>query len=349
MLRVKFEKSLPNFNISVDFNQEKGILGVLGASGSGKSMTLKSIAGLEKPNSGIITVDNNTLYDSEKRIYLKPQKRSAGYVFQNYALIPHMNVIENIKLGITKSRNNSTINNICSEYIERFNLNGLEKKYPWQLSGGQQQRVALARSLITNPRILLLDEPFSALDYYLRLNMQKELKSILKTYDGYVLLVTHDIEEAYRICDNILVFDNGSNLPIRSRDELFNNPSNLTEARITGCKNISKVKRINSNKVYAEDWHMELEVPTYKSDISHVGIRAHYISPVINNTEDNINTDEFIIENIIENPFDLTIYATKINKESSCQITFFLAKNHLFFKINDKIHIKFPRENLFVF
>lgn len=349
MLKVKFEKSLPNFNISVDFTQNKGILGVLGASGSGKSMTLKSIAGLEKPNSGIITVDNHTLYDSEKRIYLKPQKRNAGYVFQNYALMPHMNVIDNIKLGISKNRNNSKINDMCYEYIERFNLNGLEKKYPWQLSGGQQQRVALARSLITNPRILLLDEPFSALDYYLRLSMQKELKSILKTYDGYVILVTHDIEEAYRICDNILVFDNGSNLPVRSRDELFDNPSNLTEARITGCKNISKVKKINSNKVYAEDWHMELEVLSCENDISHVGIRAHYIKPVIGDTQSRVNVDEFIVENIIENPFDLTIYARKLHNESSSQITFFLAKNNLSFRINDKIIIEFPRENLFVF
>ncbi|MGN0143570.1 MAG: ATP-binding cassette domain-containing protein, partial [Clostridium sp.] len=154
MLKVKFEKSLPNFNISVDFAQDKGILGILGASGSGKSMTLKSIAGLEKPDTGIISIDNNILYDSNKKIYLKPQKRHTGYVFQNYALIPHMNIIENIKLGILKNKNDSDINNLCNEYIERFNLNGLENKYPWQLSGGQQQRVALARALITKPKIL---------------------------------------------------------------------------------------------------------------------------------------------------------------------------------------------------
>lgn len=349
MLKVKFEKSLPNFNISVDFTQDKGILGILGASGSGKSMTLKSIAGLEKPDSGIISINDNVLYDSDRKIALKPQKRNTGYVFQNYALIPHMNIIENIKLGILKNKNDSNINNLCNEYIERFNLNGLENKYPWQLSGGQQQRVALARALITKPQILLLDEPFSALDHYLRLNMQKELKSILETYDGYVLFVTHDIEEAYRICDNILVFDNGSNFPIKSRDELFDTPSNLAEAKITGCKNISRAKKINSNKVYSEDWNIELEVPSCKDDISYVGIRAHYIEPVTDCTENTSNTYEFIVENIIENPFNLTIYVKELNNEHSSMITFFLEKNRLYFKIGDKINLHFPYDKLFVF
>lgn len=349
MLKVQFEKSLPNFNISVDFVQDKGILGILGASGSGKSMTLKSIAGLERPESGIISIDDNVLFDSNKKISLKPQQRKTGYLFQNYALMPHMNIIENIKLGILKNKNDSNINSLCSEYIERFNLNGLEKKYPWQLSGGQQQRVALARALITNPQILLLDEPFSALDHHLRLNMQKELKSILKTYDGYVLFVTHDIEEAYRICDNILVFDNGSNNPIRTRDELFNTPSNMAEAKITGCKNISKARKTASDRIYCEDWNMEFKLPSCKDDISYAGIRAHYIFPVKDYLESSDTTYEFTVENIIENPFNLTIYARKYSDRQSSIVTFFMEKEKLYFKIGDKINLQFPYDKLFVF
>ncbi|MFQ9616829.1 MAG: sulfate/molybdate ABC transporter ATP-binding protein [Clostridium butyricum] len=349
MLKVQFEKKLPNFNISVDFTVGKGMLGILGPSGSGKSMTLKSIAGLEKPHSGLIKTNECTLYDSENNIFLKPQNRNVGYVFQNYALMPHMNIIDNIKLGIKNNKRKNDINTLCSEYIERFKLNNLEKKYPWQLSGGQQQRVALARALITNPRILLLDEPFSALDHHLRLKMQNELKSILNSYDGYVLFVTHDIEEAYRICDNILVFENGLNFPVRSRNQLFDTPGNLTEATITGCKNISKATRISSHKIYAEDWHMELNVQSCEKDIAYVGIRAHYINPVSDNSMKELNTDLFLIENIIENPFDLTIYARQVNKENSAQITFFMPKNNLYFKIHEKIHLNFPKESLFVF
>ncbi len=443
MLKVKFEKKMPNFNISVDFNQDKGILGILGSSGSGKSMTLKSIAGLERPTSGFIELDdctfynseknvclkpqkrnigyvfqnyalmphmniidniqlgiskskNCTFYNSEKNVCLKPQKRNIGYVFQNYALMPHMNIIDNIQLGISKSKNNREVNTMCTEYIERFSLNGLEKKYPWQLSGGQQQRVALARALITKPSILLLDEPFSALDYHLRLNMQKEVKSLLNSYNGYVLFVTHDIEEAYRLCDNILVFENGSNFEKKSRNEkevksllnsyngyvlfvthdieeayrlcdnilvfengsnfekksrneLFNNPSNLTEAKITGCKNISRIEILNSNTVYAKDWDIKLYINAVKNNISYIGIRAHYIQLIknINQTEDNINC--FIVENIIENPFDFTVYVRQLNKNSSLIITLFLSKQNLSFKIGDKINLKFPKENLFVF
>lgn len=347
MLKVKFKKQMPNFNIFVDFNQDKGILGILGSSGSGKSMTLKSIAGLEKPDSGLIELDDYTFYNSEKNICIKPQKRNIGYVFQNYALMPHLNIIDNIKLGVNK--NNRDINNLCSKYINNFGLNGLENKYPWQLSGGQQQRVALARALITNPSILLLDEPFSALDYHLRLNMQKEVKSLLKSYNGYVLFVTHDIEEAYRLCDNIIVFENGSNFRKRSRSELFNSPSNITEAKITGCKNISQIEIINSNTVYAKDWDIKLCIDTITSNISYIGIRAHYIQLVKKINEDTDNSNCFIVDNIIENPFDFTIYVKQLNKESLSTITFFLSKQNLSFKIGDKINLKFPKENLFVF
>ena len=169
-----------------------------------------------------------------------------------------MTIRDNIEIGLDKLRKIEK-NKLSSTYIEKFGLNGLENRYPWQLSGGQQQRVALARALITSPDILLLDEPFSALDNHLRANMERELIEILKDYDGTVVFVTHDIAEAYRVCDKIIVFDGGKASEIREKDLLFKNPLSLAEAKITGCKNISKAKIINKDFIFAKEWNLKLK------------------------------------------------------------------------------------------
>ncbi|CDM70250.1 putrescine transport ATP-binding protein [Clostridium bornimense] len=350
MLEMNIKKSLSSFNLTVNFATDKKILGFLGASGSGKSMSLRCIAGLETPSSGEIILNNRILYNSTNNINLKCQKRNIGFLFQNYALMPNMNVLENIKLGVIRKKDKEQINTLTAEYIKRFNLEGLEKKYPWQLSGGQQQRVALARALIINPDILLLDEPFSALDHHLKLTMEKELTTLLKYYTGYVVFVTHDIAEAYRICDEIIVFDNGTALCNKDKKLLFSNPSTLTEAKITGCKNISSIKILDTNTIYAEDWGLKLKINSLKTENlpSYVGIRAHFID-VLKNTNKNLtNINSFTVENIMENPFDLTIYV-KANNETKGLITFFLEKEDLFFNIGDIINLHFSENNLFVF
>ena len=195
-LYVDIEKDLSSFTLKSKFEQENGVLGFLGESGSGKSMTLKCIAGLENPSRGKIILNNRVLFDSEKKINLSAQERKVGFLFQNYALFPHMTVVENIELGLSNLQKEER-NKITKEYIKRLCLEGLENRYPWQLSGGQQQRVALARALAPSPDILLLDEPFSALDYHLRGNMERELINILNDYHGDVIFVTHDREERY--------------------------------------------------------------------------------------------------------------------------------------------------------
>ena len=346
MLKVNIEKELPSFNLKVNFEQDKGILGFLGASGSGKSMSLKCISGLEKPSKGQIILGDKTFFNSDQNINLTCQKRNIGFLFQNYALFPHMNVRENIELGLLKM-NSSEKNKLSSEYIERFSLNGLENKYPWQLSGGQQQRVALARALITSPDILLLDEPFSALDNHLRLNMEKELSSILKTYGGHVIFVTHDIGEAYRICDNIIIYDNGNALDNREKHLLFKRPKTLPEAILTGCKNISKAKKVNDNTIYALDWNEEFKVIGPVPDsIKYICIRDQHIEFINDNIETNVYS--FKVENVIENPFDLSIYVRNAHNNSNV-ITFLLDKQKLNFSIGDTIYIKFSIENLFYF
>ncbi|MDF2632452.1 MAG: ABC-type sulfate/molybdate transport system, ATPase component, partial [Caproiciproducens sp.] len=177
-ISVDITKTLGNFRLNVKFEAQDEILALLGASGSGKSMTLKCIAGVEKPDAGRIVLGGRVLFDSEQKINLSPQKRKTGYLFQHYALFPNMTVEENIAAGICAPKREK--GEKIQEKIKAFYLNGLEKHYPSQISGGQQQRVALARILASEPEILMLDEPFSALDSYLRWQMEQEMSGVLE-------------------------------------------------------------------------------------------------------------------------------------------------------------------------
>ena len=257
-LHINITKNLSSFNLDVSMESKGGIIGFLGASGSGKSMTLKCIAGLEKADTGKIIINDKVLFDSQQKINIKTKDRRVGFLFQNYALFPHMTIKDNIEIGLDKISKEEK-NKLSSNFIKKFGLEGLEKRYPWQLSGGQQQRVALARALITSPDVLLLDEPFSALDNHLRATMERELVEILKDYNGTVVFVTHDIAEAYRVCDKIIVFDGGKAKSIRKKNELFETPQSLAEAKLTGCKNVSKAKILEDNFILAEDWNLKLK------------------------------------------------------------------------------------------
>lgn len=342
-LYVDIEKILPSFKLKAKFDESKGVLGFLGASGSGKSMTLRCIAGLATPTKGKIILNDKVLFDSDKGINLPPQQRKIGFLFQNYALFPNMKITENIEIGLQNmSKTQKSI--LSGSYIERFDLQGLENRYPWQLSGGQQQRVALARALITSPDILLLDEPFSALDHHLRSSMEKELLNALKEFKSNVIFVTHNIEEAFRVCDNIIVYDKGSTYAKRSKKDLFEFPKSLSEAKLTGCKNISAAKKINDSTIYAEDWGYEFPV-RYKveDNIKHIGIRAHHIELVKS------SPFTFTIENIIENPFDYTIYIKNYTKRKSESINLTLSKEKMFFSKGDNVNLHFPIDKLFYF
>ena len=190
-LKVNVQKELKEFDLDVNFELKKGCLGILGPSGCGKSMTLKSIAGIVDPDKGVVSLnaDEETIYfDSNKKINLKPQKRNVGYLFQNYALFPNMTVEENVACGLSKDDDKK----IVSDMIKRFHLEGLEKRYPRQLSGGQQQRVALARILAYGPDVILLDEPFSAMDTFLKEQLRIELANLLKGFNGFSIMVTHN-------------------------------------------------------------------------------------------------------------------------------------------------------------
>ncbi len=224
MLKVKIKKQLDNILLDIDFETDDEILGLIGASGSGKSMTLKCIAGIEKPDSGCIMLNNTVLFDSNKRINLRPQDRKIGYLFQNYALFPQMTVKKNIQVSVNKKYNKIESENKVKQIIELLNIKSIENKMPNEISGGQQQRVAVARIIVNEPDFLLLDEPFSALDAFLRWNIAKELKSIIKEINKKAIFVTHSINEVYYLCKNAIVIDKGKEIERNSVNLLIENP-----------------------------------------------------------------------------------------------------------------------------
>ncbi|MDO5823083.1 sulfate/molybdate ABC transporter ATP-binding protein [Methanobrevibacter sp.] len=301
LLKVDIHKKLKEFDMDVDFELKKGCLGILGPSGCGKSMTLKSIAGIVTPDDGVVSLnaDEETIYyDSNGKINLKPQKRNVGYLFQNYALFPNMTVEENVAVGLPKDYDEK----ILSGMIERFRLGGLEKRYPRQLSGGQQQRVALARILAYGPDVILLDEPFSAMDTFLKEQLRIELINLLDDFEGLSILVTHDRDEAFQFCDELLILDKGKVIAKGPTHEVFENPKKVQVARLTGCKNISKIEVIDDYHIKSLDWGVVFEVSEkISSDITHIGIRAHDFSPA---EEDDVNVIDTSDSVKVEMPFE---------------------------------------------
>ncbi len=280
LLDLNFEKKLEDFQLCVEYKGEAPRIGILGASGCGKSMTLRSIAGIEKPDRGRICLGDRVLFDSVKKVNLRPQERRVGYLFQNYALFPAMTVEQNIMAGVTGTKRERLQR--AAEMIRVFRLEGLQKRRPGELSGGQQQRVALARIMAYRPEALLLDEPFSAMDYYLKERLRLEMAQVLRDYEGISILVTHDRDEAYQLCDHLLLMCDGHMIASGATKEVFEHPGTVEAARLTGCKNISRVRPLGSHRICAIDWgNIELiTAGTVTPDITHAGIRAHDFSPV---------------------------------------------------------------------
>lgn len=251
-MEVKIKKKLERFQLAVEFSSDCRRIGILGASGSGKSLLLRSLAGVESADEGKIVICGRTLLDTEQKICEKPQKRKVGYLFQNYALFPTMTVEENIMAGLLVSPREKRQK--AAQYMEKFQLKGLEKRLPHELSGGQQQRAALARMMICEPEVILLDEPFSALDVYLRDQLQREMMEFLKEYSGTVILVSHSRDEIYRMSEEMLVMDHGRIVGQGETKALFQNPRTKVTARLTGCKNIADVQTKEQNEIVVPDW-----------------------------------------------------------------------------------------------
>lgn len=310
-LEVEIEKQLPDFALRIAFTAGQKPVGVLGASGSGKTMTLRAIAGLYAPAQGRIALDGRVLFESAKGLNLPSRNRQIGLLFQHHALFPHMTVQDNIAFGIRKLDAAERKRRV-SEQISAMQLSGLERRYPAQLSGGQQQRVALARALAPQPQALLLDEPFSALDTHLRSQLERQLHETLAGYKGVTLLVSHNLEEIYRLCEDLVVLNQGSVIAQGPREAIFRQPPSRQVALLTGCKNFSHARAREGHSVEAIDWGCTLRVvQEFAGATVGVAIRAHHIGVTSHNGPDQTrseNTFPCWLAAHSEAPFHVTLY-----------------------------------------
>lgn len=329
-LYVDIEKRYGKFHLKMKFESGDEVLSLLGASGCGKSLTLKCIAGIETPDRGRIVLDGKVLFDSEKRINLPPQKRRVGYLFQQYALFPNMTVYQNIAVGIRKERKAQIdADAIICEMLSSMGLEGMEQKYPRQLSGGQQQRVALARILVNEPDILLLDEPFSALDSHLRFRLEQQVRDIIHRFGKSVILVSHNRDEVFRLTDKIAVVADGTVETMGDKHEVFKEPQTKNAAILTGCKNVSPVKRLDDHHILAVDWNITLKVDEPIDDVSFVGVRMKYIRA--GKTDDIGSEHENVFKcrvvEVIENPFSYAVMLVNVDEPGEVAIGWEMLKD----------------------
>ena len=337
-LFVDIEKTLGAFRLRVSFTAENGLLSLLGASGCGKSMTLKCIAGIERPDRGKIVLNGVTLFDSERHIDLPPQARRVGYLFQQYALFPNMTVRQNIRCGVREKQGAEAA---VDEIIRAMRLEGLEQSKPHQLSGGQQQRTALARILVNRPEVLLLDEPFSALDAHLRFRLEREMLETVRAFGKPVLMVTHDRDEAFRLSDAIAVLRDGAIEVVGPKHAVFSDPQTRAGAILTGCKNVSPLQKLSERRVLAVDWGMELTLDRDVGDAKYIGIRMHDLT-----TEGTENRFRCRVVEEIENPFSCTLMLRSADSPDSAPVGWETGKERWEALRAEELDICLPKEYL---
>ncbi len=308
-LEVQIEKKLPDFELHVAFTASEEPLSILGPSGAGKTMLLRCIVGLERPDRGRVVLRDRILFDSQQNILVPAQRRRIGMVFQNYALFPHRTVAENIAFGLHELSREERAGRV-KELIARTHLKELANRYPRALSGGEQQRTALARALAIDPEALLLDEPLSALDTHLRSQVEAQLQEVFSTYQRPALLVTHNIEEAYRLGERLVVLSRGRMAAYGGKEEIFRHPPSREVGQLTGCKNFSRARMNADGSVEALDWGCRLRVEAFSKPPAYVGIRAHHIDFVEARTGGDASENVFPcwLVRASETPFRETLY-----------------------------------------
>jgi len=304
-LSIDVEKSLDTFNLRVSLEASRGAVGLLGASGAGKSMTLRLIAGVVTPDRGRIELNGRTLFDSNSGQHVSPARRRIGVVFQDYALFPHLTVEENVAFGLyglPRERRQER----ARLQMDLMRIRELAHRFPTEISGGQRQRVAIARCMATEPDALLLDEPFAALDPHLRRQMEEQLRETLAGYNGVVVFVTHDMEEAFRFCSELLVLDGGRVIASGPRQQLFEHPRKVAVAKLTGCKNIVPARQAAPDRIAVESWECELSCSEASSSVTHAGYRSHQF--LFQQDASGANTFPCWLVATSEAPHEMTIY-----------------------------------------
>lgn len=299
MIELKIIKQMGNFALDVDIKSENKILGILGESGSGKSMILKSIAGLIEPDRGYIKIKNK-YFDSSKNFSMKTEERKVGYLFQSYALFPNMTAENNIYF-VCKDMDKTR------DLLKRVGLYDKKNLYPRSLSGGQRQRLAMARMLSLNPELILLDEPFSALDSSMRDEMEKFIKDLISHYDIPTILVSHNKEEVYRLCQDILIIKDGKIEDVGSKDRVFFQPKNKYSAKLVGFD-------IFLDKEDQKDLILKEDVDSY------IGLKSKDIKI--------IKGENFLVESKDE---ELEIYSYKLSNKKT--------KRKIFIKSNQDLKV----------
>ncbi|HEV2287902.1 MAG TPA: sulfate/molybdate ABC transporter ATP-binding protein [Candidatus Acidoferrales bacterium] len=309
-LKIQIEKRMGNFALNVQFSCGDGPLAVLGASGAGKTMTLRCIAGLERPDRGQIILHGSILFDSSKGVDVASRKRRIGFVFQNYALFPHLTVAENVAFGLGNIADSERRVRVGKQ-LAQMHVEQLAERFPRDLSGGEQQRVALGRALAIEPEALLLDEPLAALDTHLRSQIEAQLIETLGQFRGPALFVTHNVEEAYRMAENFVVLSKGRVAASGPKEEIFRRPPSLEVALLTGLKNFSRARAISPSRVEAIDWNCALDVAEpLAAQAAYVGIRAHHVDFPEAAAGDAAQTNTFPcwLTRASETPFRITLY-----------------------------------------
>ena len=308
-MEVRIRKQLAQFALDVSFQTGEGVFALLGASGSGKSMTLKCIAGIERPDEGRIELGGRVLFDSERGICLPPQKRRVGYMFQDYALFPNMTVRQNVMAGMPmrkedgfsgpdgksadgRGRRSRLLSGVrrreryvdedrLESILRQFHIDELQEEYPARLSGGQKQRVAMARLVAQDPDVILLDEPFSALDTHLRWQLEQEMRNVLRDMHRPAVIVSHDRDEVFHLCDTVCCLHRGHVEVIEPVRDFFTNPETKEAAILSGCKNVADAVRIDRHRLYIPSYGITITLSRdIPEDVTAVGIRAHSFSAV---------------------------------------------------------------------
>ena len=259
-LVLDIKKRYPGFMLDMQLEAGEDRVALLGASGCGKSCTLRCIAGVETPDEGKIVVNGVTFFDSAAGINLSPQERKCALLFQNYQLFPNMTVADNVCAGVKDAGDAAARKKLAERYLGIFGLSDFADRYPARLSGGQQQRVALARMVAAHPGIFMFDEPMSALDSYLKSALEQNMLDLFDVCNRTVLYVSHDIDEACRLCQRICVMHDGHVEEIGSVEDVVRRPQTLAALRLTGCKNTSRACKIGDEEVEALDWGMTFNV-----------------------------------------------------------------------------------------
>ena len=276
-LELDIRKRYPGFALDMQLETGEERVALLGASGCGKSCTLRCIAGVDTPDEGRIVVNGTVFFDSARGVNLSPQARKCALLFQNYQLFPNLSAVENVCAGMDGTLSAHERHELARRYLAIFGMAAYAGRYPAQLSGGQQQRVALARMIAARPGIYMFDEPFSALDAYLKSSLEQTMLDLFDELRATVLYVSHDIDEACRLCDRICVVHAGHVEETGTPAQLMREPRTLAALRLTGCKNTSPARKVSQTVVEATDWGMTFDIgQPVPEDVAYIGVRASY-------------------------------------------------------------------------